>query len=72
MTERCKITQSNIGMWWSRLEQDGEINCVDVCTESNLIVMGDSCGNICLYRYPCNKKGVTYKYIIEVIQTVNM
>ena len=72
MTERCKITQSNIGMWWSRLEQDGEINCVDVCIESNLIVMGDSCGNICLYRYPCNKKGVIYNYIIEVIQTVNM
>lgn len=59
MTEKCKITPSNIGLWWSKLEQEGAISCVDVFTESNLIAMGDSCGNVCLYRYPCNRKGVT-------------
>lgn len=58
MTEKCKITASNIGLWWSKLEQEGDINCVDVYTDSNLIVMGDSCGNVCLYRYPCDRKGV--------------
>ncbi|XP_076105646.1 echinoderm microtubule-associated protein-like 2 [Mytilus galloprovincialis] len=58
MTEKCKITASNIGLWWSKLEQEGDINCVDVYTDSSLIVMGDSCGNVCLYRYPCDRKGM--------------
>ncbi|CAC5425874.1 EML1_2 [Mytilus coruscus] len=58
MTEKCRISASNIGLWWSKLEQEGDINCVDVCTESNLIVMGDSYGNVCLYRYPCDRKGM--------------
>lgn len=60
MTEKCKITASNIGLWWSKLEQEGDINCVDVYTDSSLIVMGDSCGNVCLYRYPCDRKGVNF------------
>lgn len=61
ITEKCKITPENIGLWWSKIEQEGEINCVDVNTESSLIALGDSCGNVCLYRYPCNRKGVCFQ-----------
>lgn len=63
------------GLWSTKLARDSDIHCVAVNPERSLVAVGDSRGQISLFRYPCFKQGVSddklvkKKYIVEHLLT---
>ncbi|XP_078329786.1 echinoderm microtubule-associated protein-like 4 [Crassostrea virginica] len=63
-SETCAVDVSMCGLWSTRVARDCDILCVTVNPQHTLVAMGDSKGQISLFRYPCFKQGAfchTYK-----------
>nr|XP_019922732.2 echinoderm microtubule-associated protein-like 2 [Crassostrea gigas] len=56
-SETCAVDVSMCGLWSTKLARDSDIYCVAVNPERSLVAVGDSRGQISLFRYPCFKQG---------------
>ncbi|KAK7481472.1 hypothetical protein BaRGS_00027323, partial [Batillaria attramentaria] len=55
-SDTCTLDHLLTGVWSSRQALDGQLNALDVNPERSLVAMGNSLGNLSLYRFPCTKK----------------
>lgn len=64
-SETCAVDVSMCGLWSTKLARDSDIHCVAVNPERSLVAVGDSRGQISLFRYPCFKQGVSDDNLVK-------
>lgn len=64
-SETCSVDVSMCGLWSTKLARDSDIYCVAVNPERSLVAVGDSRGQISLFRYPCFKQGVSDDKLVK-------
>lgn len=64
-SETCAVDVSMCGLWSTKLARDSDIHCVAVNPERSLVAVGDSRGQISLFRYPCFKQGVSDDKLVK-------
>lgn len=64
-SETCAVDVSMCGLWSSKVARDTDIHCVAVNPDRSLVAVGDSRGQISLFRYPCFRQGVSDDKLVK-------